>query len=477
MSLATKLGSRFVLMVTGRVALLALSFVVLGLLTRALGPEDFGHYRTAVAYLTLLCFVADFGLRSIFVREISREGADQGRIVGNAIMLRLTITLTAIGGGVVLATALNFEHPAFLGILAGAAGYVAYSLHLMLFGLFEQKLRVHGVLIAELVGGLALLALVVVLIREGAEPMWFVAALGASYGITLLLSLFFANRLVPLRPAVNLASWRNLLWFALPLAAVEFMTHIYYSADSVMIALLHSPEMVGLYGVPAKVKDATLGVLSLFIGLCAPLFARSAVTDPAEFSSYVQQALSVLTMGSIAAAVLLVTLADEVVVLIGGAAFADSAGILAILSLVIVSHSAIYLLREAAVALNMQQRLIPIYFAGTVTAFVCYVPLIGRYGGVGAAASMLIAELLVFSLSHRMLCGARSYNVSLRVPALACLSGAAAVGATASIAWLDGHWWARSGAALGLYGTMLMATRALSLRELVVFCRGMLSRQ
>jgi O-antigen/teichoic acid export membrane protein len=373
--------------------------------------------------------------------------------------------------------ALNFERPAFLGILAGAAGYVAYSLHMMLFGLFQQKLRQHGVVIAEIVGGVALVALVVVLIRAGAGPVWFVAALGASYGITLMLSLFFANRLVPLRPAVDLASWRRLAWFALPLAAVESMTEIYFRADSVLIALLHSPEMVGLYGVPAKVMDATLGILTLLVGLFAPLFARSAFTDPAEFSRYVQQALSVLAMGSFAAAVLLMTLSNEVVVLIGGAAFADSAGILAVLSLVIVSHSAIYLLREAAVALNMQRRLIPIYLAGTVTAFACYVPLISRYGGVGAAASILVAELLVFGLLYRLLCGVRLYNVSLRVPALACLSGAAAVGATASIAWLDGHWWIRSGGALVLYGVMLLATRALSLSELTGFCRGMLSRR
>ena len=477
MSLGGTLGSRFALMLTGRVVLLALSFLVLGLLTRALGPENFGHYRTAVSYLTLVCFIGGFGLHSIFVREISRAGADQVRIVGNAIMLRLAVTLAAMAGGVALAMALGFERPAFLGILVGTIGYVAYSVHLMLFGLFQQKLRQQGVVISEVVGGLALLGLVLVLIRADAGPMWFVAALGASYGLTLLMSLFFANRLVPLRPAADMATWRNLLWLALPLAAVEFLTEIYFRADSVLIAILHSPEMVGLYGVPAKVMDATLGVSSLFIGLFAPLFARSATADPTQFSRHVQQALGVLAMGSIAAAVLLVTLADEVVILIGGAAFAEAAGILAVLSLVIVSHSAIYLLREAVVALNMQRRLILVYFAGTVTAFVCFVPLISRYGGIGAAASILVAELLVFSLLYRMLCRARLHNVSLRVPALACLCGAAAVGATASIAWLDGSWWTRSGAALGLYVAMLVATRALSIAELVVLCRGVILRR
>jgi O-antigen/teichoic acid export membrane protein len=333
------------------------------------------------------------------------------------------------------------------------------------------------VVISEVVGGLALLGLVMALIRADAEPMWFVAALGASYGITLLMSLFFANRLVPLRPAADIATWRNLLWLAFPLAAVEFLTEIYFRADSVLIAVLHSPEMVGLYGVPAKVMDASLGVASLFVGLFAPLFARSATADSTLFSRHVQQGLGVLSMGSIAAAVLLVTLADEVVTLIGGVAFADAAGILTILSLVIVSHSAIYLLREAAVALNMQRRLILVYFAGTVTAFACYVPLITRYGGVGAAASILVAELLVFTLLHRMLCGTGLYRVSLRVPALACLSGAAALGATASVAWLDDSWWIRSGAALGLYAVILLATRAVSIEELVEFCRGMLSRR
>lgn len=477
MKLAAKLGPLFILMVSGRVVLLALSFLVLGLLTRSLGPEGFGHYRTAVAYLTLLCFVADFGLRSIFVREISRERADQGKIIGNAITLRLAITLAAIGSGIVLATRLNFDRPAFMGILVGAAGFVSYSLHIMLFGLFQQKLRQQGVVIAEIVGGLIFLGLVTSLIRANAGPVWFVAALASSYVITLILALFFANRLVPIQLSVDLPTWRRLAWFALPLAAVESMTEVYFRADSVLIALIHSPEMVGLYGVSAKVMDATLGVLTLFVGMFSPLFARSATTDPAEFQRYLQQAIGVLAMGSIATVVLLMTLSNEVVMLIGGSAFANSSDILAVLSLVIVSHSTTYLLREAAVALNMQKRLIPIYLVGTIMAFACFVLLIPRYGGVGAAASILIAELLIFSLLYLLLLNVLRCHISLRVPLLACICGSVAVGATNSIAWLDGHWLSRSAGALGLYGVMLLATRALSMSEIVGFLRDMLLRR
>ena len=83
-----------------------------GLMTRDLGPHGFGDFRTAVGYLGLIVLLADLGLASIFVREISAPGADQARLVGNAIALRLTLATASIAMALALLFALPFTEEA-----------------------------------------------------------------------------------------------------------------------------------------------------------------------------------------------------------------------------------------------------------------------------------------------------------------------------------------------------------------------------
>lgn len=427
MNLAATLSSRFVLLVGGRAVMLGLALVTTAILTRELGPAGFGHYRAAVAYLGLVVMLADLGLGSIFVREISRPGADQARIIGNALSLRLTVASGAMVIGLALSSLLTFDTATRLGILGGALGFLAYSIHLLLFGLFQQQLRQQGVVLAEVSGGLVLLALIVLFAWLGAEPVWFVASLGTSYGLTLILSIFFARRLVPFRLRSEFAQWRQLAEFCLPLAVSNTVVILYFRADTVLLALLHSPEAVGLYGVPIKVFDAVLGIAILFVGLFAPLLARTARSNPPQFAGLVGESLGILCIGTIGGAVALNAIAPEIVRLLGGAAFAEGAMILRLLTILLIVHGAVLLLREAAIALQIQHRLLPGYLVALVVAAIGYFLLIPRYAGAGAASALIAAELLVLAWIARVVREATKEPLRLRVPLTAAICGAGAI--------------------------------------------------
>ena len=109
MSLARSLTSSMVVLAGGRVLSILLALVTVAMLTRALGPEDFGYFRTAIAYLSLAMLIGGFGLNTVVVRELARAEADQPRILGNALALRLTLSATAITVGCLLAWLLPFD--------------------------------------------------------------------------------------------------------------------------------------------------------------------------------------------------------------------------------------------------------------------------------------------------------------------------------------------------------------------------------
>jgi PST family polysaccharide transporter len=474
MSLAATLGSRFVLLAGGRVALLFLSLLATALLTRILGPEGFGHFRTAVAYLALAISLADLGLASLFVREISRPGADQARLIANALGLRLVLAGIAMGIALVVAFMLPLEAQDRLGILGGALGFLAYSVHLLLFGLFQQKLRQGGVVAAEISGGIVLLLMIGLFAWLGAEPWWFVVAMGLSYVVTLAGTLVAAGRLVELGLRVEPEIWWGLVKTGAPLAMATILTVIYLRADIVLLAILQPPAEVGLYGVPIKLFDSFLGITLLFVGLFAPLMANTARSDAAMFATHLGNGLSTLAIGTVAVAVGIVAIAPEIIRVVAGPAFAGSVPILQLMGALLVLRGVSLLLYEATTALNLQRKLMPAFALAFVVAFAAYAALIPRLSGIGAVLALILAELVVLVYAASVVTQATGTAATLRVPLVAAVCGL--VAAVAAL-WLGarglGFFW-RSGAAAAAYLGLLLATGSVSLPKLWQLGRDML---
>ena len=73
-----------------------LALVAIGFITRYLGKEGFGKYATVLAFLSLFSAILDLGLNAISTREISREGANERKIMSNIFALRLLSSLLVI---------------------------------------------------------------------------------------------------------------------------------------------------------------------------------------------------------------------------------------------------------------------------------------------------------------------------------------------------------------------------------------------
>jgi O-antigen/teichoic acid export membrane protein len=477
MSLARKLGSRFALLAGGRVAVLVLGLLATALLTRVLGPDGFGHFRTAVAFLGIAVAAADLGLASLFVREISQSGADQRRLIGNALALRLLLAGIAMAIAVGVAFVAPLETEDRLGIVGGAFGFLAYSVHLLLFGLFQQKLHQQGVVLAEVSGGVVLVLLILLFAWAGAAPWWFATAMGLSYIVTLLVTVIAARRLVRFGVLIEPEVWRRLIKTGAPLAVVWTLSALYTRADTVLLAILYTSTEVGLYGVPAKIYDSLIGISLLFVGMFAPLLANTARRDTTEFQAHLQNALTTLAIGTIGLALGIVAIAPELVWLLGGAEFVASAPILRLMAGLLVVRGATLLIREAVIALDKQQQLLPAYVLTFIVAFAGYFILIPRLGGMGAVLSFLLAEIvLLFCVTAIVIRAAGTMSV-LRMPITVLACGLLA---TIFVLWLDEqqlNFFLRAALAGGVYLALLFVTRALTLNTVMMFRREMLARK
>ena len=68
---------------------LGLGLLVTVWLARHFGPETFGVWNYAMAFVAFFGAVATLGMDGVIVRELVREGADIGALLGTALWLRL----------------------------------------------------------------------------------------------------------------------------------------------------------------------------------------------------------------------------------------------------------------------------------------------------------------------------------------------------------------------------------------------------
>ena len=439
MTLVRSLTSSMALLGAGRVATILISLATIAVLTRALGPEQFGYFRTAIAFLSLAMLLSGFGLDTIVVRELARGDADQPRILGNALALRLTLSSAAIAVGALIAWWLPFDHEARICILVGSFGFVCYAAHLTLFGYFQQRLRQAGSVLAEVAGALVLLGCVALLAWNGAPVVYFVLGQALAFAAMLAVAWFCAWRIDRFRLRFEPVIWRDLLGRAVPLAGVDMLTLVYARSDTMLLALWATAEAVGLYGVASKIYDTCLGLSMLFVGLIGPILARRAHVDPTGFRGFLAAGWGLLTAGTVGIALMLGSFAPEFVTLVGGDAFGASADALRIFSLLIVIGSTRVLFRDMAAMLDMQRRLLMGSAIGAGVGLAAYAILIPPLGAVGAACALLLAELAAACQALMVVAGA-SGRPACRAPLLAIGCGLLAAGVIEALRQLGLPW-------------------------------------
>ena len=403
-----------------RIIGLALSLITIGFITRYLGQEGFGYYATILAFLFFFTVLADLGLYSICLREISRPQADQSKIASNAFTLRFVAGFFIFALAPLVGSFFPYPIEVKWGILIGAIGFWLMSNQQVLVGVFQKYLRVDKVALAELLGRLFQLGLIVFFIERGFNFLFIVSAVVGGSLTNFLLVFWFSQKYVPISFQFDFAFWKELLKESLPLALAIVFTMIYFKIDTIMLSLMRPVADVGIYNLAYKFLESLLFFPVMFVGLVMPLMSKYAFSAKEKFKEITQKTLDILLIFIIPMIIGTLFLSQKIVVLIAGQDFILSAGVLNVL---IVATGAIFLgvlFSNMLIALGKQKILVYIYGAGVIVNLGTNLIAIPRYSYYGAAGTTLITELLVTSLMIFVLYRSLKETPSFR-PIFKCL--------------------------------------------------------
>ena len=398
-SFSLRIIRNFGFLTSGRVLGDLFTFVLFVALSRRFGAEGIGTYSFAMTLTGTVGIVAEFGLSALCIKEVSRLSGSLSDEIGRYLSVRLLLScvLFAVFFAVLPFTPWSYETKLIIALLGvyTVAKVLGAGIHVV----FLAREKTHAVAGLEILlkAGAAIAGISVIV--AGGDLALAVAALA----VAALLNLFVSGGVLIRSYGVPplLLPWRRVkatIRDAVPHALSAIIFQINPGIVILSLGFVLGEIAVGVYSVSYKVVFVAATIphfiaLSLF-PTASSLFA----TSKAKFRSLFNHSASVAVLLGVPAAAGLWLIAPQLIVLLYGESFLESAPILRLLSFVLLVA---FLSRIMGVFLIAGERQVEKTRAegiGVGVTCVLLLILIPSFGVAGAAAAIVISETAVVVL-------------------------------------------------------------------------------
>lgn len=305
----------------GKAAVLLVGVASVAVVTRYLGAADYGKLALALAFVQMLGVLADVGLLTIVVREISRAPERTEQLVGNAILLRLALSLGVIALAALAALALGYPTDVRTAILIAGAPLALGMVNTAIVAVFQSRLLMGRSAVADVAGRVVAFGAVVAVAALDLGLYAIVATTAVGAAVTLAVSWALARRIVAIRPRAQRRVWRTLLAASIPVGLTLAVNEIYFRADTFILSLFRDYDEVGGYALAYRIVELLAIFPAIVMTSVFPVLSRYLEQERALARRVVDAAAGVFLAVALPVAVGGLFAAPAVIDLLGGGGF------------------------------------------------------------------------------------------------------------------------------------------------------------
>ena len=174
---------------------------------------------------------------------------------------------------------------------------------------------------------------------------------------------------------------------------------LYTMLDTTMIGFMKGDYSVGIYSSAIKVPRLVNSMIAAVGAVLVPRLSYYYDVDRTQFMKYIHYAMKFVFLVSIPGAMLLFTMADEIILLICGSKFTDAIITLRILSpLTMIIPISVLFNNQIFIPMRLEKFVLQSVIMGAIVNLVANFILIPQYGHNGAATASVLAEIVVMSI-------------------------------------------------------------------------------
>ncbi len=395
MAVAKKIAYNIVVSSVSKALATVLALVSIGFITRYLGKEGFGDYATLLAFLAFFTAIADLGLYHISTREISRVGADEEKVIGNIFSLRLAASLLVV----VVSPAIIFflPYPSIVkqGIFIVALSFLFSSSYQMLNGVFQKNLAMDKVVLAELMGKVVQVAVIIISVKLKLSLLWIISSLLCYMIVSFFIVFFWSRKYIKFKLQFDFSYWKSFLKESLPLGAVAIITFLYFKMDTLMLSFMKSNADVGIYNAAYKVLENITFFPAMVVGLVMPILSKNIFLNKKEFQDVANKTFKFFLIVIIPLIVGTLFLSEGIIGVISGSGFSESAVVLRILVFALALIFFGHFFNIILIVGNLQKKLMLILSLAAVVNISLNYFYIPKFSYLASAWASVITELVV----------------------------------------------------------------------------------
>ncbi|MEH6889049.1 flippase [Bacillus sp. JJ864] len=391
-------------LVGDKVFTMVIGVFVMALVARYLGPERYGLYNYALAFVTLFTALSTLGLETLSIKSIVHQEEEEGTILYTSLVLRV------IGG-----TFLTFLTSVIIRLFAPNEPLVHLLVMIMSFTMIIKSLEVieywiqahQKSKISSLIrmGAYVFSALLKVAFVFLEGSLFHLALIYMSdaliVGIALVIA-YFKNRTSYTKWKFKFQYAKKILSQSWYLILSGLMVTLYMQVDKVMLgSMLTNKKELGMYSAASQIANMWYFVPLAVITSFQPIIMKKKLETHEKYINAMQTLYSIVAWIGIVFGLFIILFSDFIVSILYGQEYNHAADIITVsvwagTFATLGSARSIWLLVE-----NLQKYTLFYTLVGLVINVGLNYLLIPTYGGFGAAFATLIAQIFanVFALA------------------------------------------------------------------------------
>ncbi|MDQ7009835.1 MAG: oligosaccharide flippase family protein [Candidatus Gracilibacteria bacterium] len=435
-----KIASNTIAQIISKIITAIISIFLLSILTKYLSIEGFGLYSKIFNYLGIFAFLADLGLYTIMIREISnhpqpllnKEGSRDiwqkhiEKIVGNVLTLRVGLGIIIIFLALIIAYFIpgynsNIE---LLSIFIIGIFTLISLMNSTFLAYMQSQLKMEFSLISVVAGKILNLILVFsvvfIFFSKGLKPsvdifgdnIIILIFLSALVGIILntLLNYFYSKKSCEIKFRFNLDYIKYIFKISLPYGIALFLSVIYFKIDIILLSIMEGEKAnisIALYSLPMKIIEVLMVISGFYLNSILPKLSNLFDENNSElqklliisFKILFSFGLIVLTFGTLFRNNIIEIIANKDYINPINHIYSSTDAFLIVLA-VLLFNAISLLFIYIFIGAKKQSILLKINIFITIFNIIGNILLIPKYSFIGAGIITLISQILLLIISY-----------------------------------------------------------------------------
>lgn len=400
---APKTGRAVIIQLLSWAIAIPIIFPTTALLTRYLGPVEYGVYSFTLPVMATCALFTMTGIDSWLVRQLSQQRRSEwSKTLSYTAGARLFISLAVSGLAalVIIFLPLSYEERMLLILGVGTLTFsFSYNcLRAIYEDAFVAEQQVSSISLLSTINRVTTAGLIVLAVLLHFSLIWTYILITYSDLPFFIILHFYTRKHFHMRLRFSFAYTWKLLTESIAFTGYDALALLSGQADVLLLLPLAGSLNVGIYALALRITNPLINIAYVYVGSLYPALCAGFEKGRQEFSKLYHESSRILALGTIPMTIFVVIEAPGIINLLAGSSYAAAIWPTRFLMISVALVFFSQLTLRAAMAIH-KERVIPFISGATLAVtLIGNVLLIARWQAMGASITAVLAELVSLSL-------------------------------------------------------------------------------